>query len=163
MFGADANELKMTVVEGDSVTLHTNLTDMKGVIKVLWRVGEKDSQDILVGEAGNDDYKDNTTFSDRLQVDVQTRDITIKNMRSKHTGRYEVEIISNIGSNYKAFRVTVTGEHTFIFYLIKMLCSLLIFYKLNRIIILLFIIQINYFSVMNFPLVIILIITLLKF
>ncbi|XP_057197409.1 muscle M-line assembly protein unc-89-like [Triplophysa rosa] len=104
----------MTVMEGHSVTLHTDLTDMKRVIKIIWRVEEEDSQRSLVTIADNETIEVNyyynninDSYIDRLQVYVQTGDLTIKNMRVNHTGLYQAEISNNNGTTYKNFSVTV--------------------------------------------------------
>ncbi|XP_057181059.1 uncharacterized protein LOC130548359 isoform X1 [Triplophysa rosa] len=107
MCGVFGDEVK-TVMEGHSVTLHTHLTDMNGVIRIIWRVGEKGSQSFLVTIADSKpSYDDNDVrFRDRLQVNNQTGDLTIKNMRVKHSGLYEAEI--NKGAEQlKNFSVTV--------------------------------------------------------
>ncbi|XP_057181065.1 uncharacterized protein LOC130548360 isoform X4 [Triplophysa rosa] len=108
--GVFGDEVKKTVMEGHSVTLHTDLTDMKRVIKVIWRVEEKGPNKSLVSIADNKpSYNDTEIFRDRLQVNNQTGDLTINNMRVKHSGRYQAEInyINSAGTTYKNFSVTV--------------------------------------------------------
>ncbi|XP_057181071.1 uncharacterized protein LOC130548364 [Triplophysa rosa] len=116
--GVFGDEVKMSVMEGHSVTLHTDLTDMKRVIRIIWRVGEEGSNSFLASIADNKpSYDDTERFRDRLQVNNQTGDLTINNMRVKHTGRYQAEIINNstgttykinsTGTTYKNFSVTV--------------------------------------------------------
>ncbi|KAA0711835.1 hypothetical protein E1301_Tti021273 [Triplophysa tibetana] len=81
MFSVEADEVKsVSVMEGDSVTLHTNLTVIQTSDVIRWR----------------------------LQTDSQTGDLTITNMRIKHSGPYEVQI-SRATTIYKRFRVNVTG------------------------------------------------------
>ncbi|XP_056615844.1 uncharacterized protein LOC130430721 [Triplophysa dalaica] len=115
--GVFGDEVEMSVMEGDSVTLHTNLTDMKRVSKIRWTVGEEDSKSLLVriyaDKTINLDYTD-VRFRDRLQVNHQTGDLTIKNMKIKHTGLYEAEVIPSIATIYKRFRVTVNDSPRFI-------------------------------------------------
>ncbi|KAI7790949.1 hypothetical protein IRJ41_005412 [Triplophysa rosa] len=115
--GVFGDEVK-TVMEGDSVTLHTDLTDMTGVIRIIWRVGEEDSYSFLCGINENktiDVYNNDVRFRGRLQVNNQNGDLTIKNMRVKHSGRYQAEInyINRAGTTYKNFRVTVCDADTF--------------------------------------------------
>ncbi|XP_056615692.1 uncharacterized protein LOC130430573 [Triplophysa dalaica] len=99
--GVFGDEVKMSVMEGDSVTLHTGLTDMRGVARMMWRFSEEGSISSLFA------IDDNQSFKNRVQDDVQTGDLTIKNMRVKHSGLYEAEIIINSGTTNKRFRVTV--------------------------------------------------------
>ncbi|XP_056614085.1 uncharacterized protein LOC130429508 [Triplophysa dalaica] len=106
--GVFGDEVKITVMEGDSVTLHTDLTDMSRVIWIMWTVEEDDFvKVILVISDGiiNKDF-DDERFRDRLQID-KTGDLTIKNLRHKHSGRYEAEIIAATETTYKRFRVSV--------------------------------------------------------
>ncbi|KAI7790993.1 hypothetical protein IRJ41_006557 [Triplophysa rosa] len=106
--GVFGDEVKIIVMEGHSVTLHTHLTDMKGVIWIIWSVEEDDLVKVLLvmSEGIIDKDFDDESFRDRLQID-QTGDLTITNIRHKHSGRYEAEITTYTGTTYKTFRVTV--------------------------------------------------------
>ncbi|KAA0711808.1 hypothetical protein E1301_Tti022039 [Triplophysa tibetana] len=107
--GVFGDEVKITVMEGDSVTLHTDLTDMKRVIRIMWRFGEDDFVTglLVMFESLIDKDFNDERFTDRLQID-KTGDLTIKNLRHKHSGRYEAEIIvASTGVTYKRFRVSV--------------------------------------------------------
>ncbi|KAA0711805.1 hypothetical protein E1301_Tti019120 [Triplophysa tibetana] len=106
--GVFGDEVKITVMEGDSVTLHTDLTDMKRVIRIMWRVEEDDFVKVILvlSESIIDKDFDDERFRDRLQID-KTGDLTIKNIRHKHSGRYGAEIITATGTIYKRFRVSV--------------------------------------------------------
>ncbi|XP_043078897.1 uncharacterized protein LOC122327533 isoform X2 [Puntigrus tetrazona] len=94
VFGDDV----VTVMEGDSVTLYTNISK-KEHEKMLWyfedtRIalinGHPDTSCLYDGEGGR--------FRDRLEVDYETGSLTIKNIRSEHAGRYEAEIIRSESS-----------------------------------------------------------------
>uniref|UniRef100_A0A8C1QT67 Immunoglobulin V-set domain-containing protein n=1 Tax=Cyprinus carpio TaxID=7962 RepID=A0A8C1QT67_CYPCA len=94
VFGDDV----VTVMEGDSVTLHTDITK-KEHDKVLWyfedtRIalinGRPNTSCLYDGEGGR--------FRDRLKVDYETGSLTITDIRSEHTGRYEAEIIRSESS-----------------------------------------------------------------
>ncbi|XP_056614013.1 uncharacterized protein LOC130429463 [Triplophysa dalaica] len=94
VFG-DASEVK-SVMEGDSVTLHISLTDIKQDEKILWRFDPEDPDPNLL-IAWIDEKKINyeepvESFRGRLDMNLQTGDLTIKNMRIKHTGLYKAEI-----------------------------------------------------------------------
>ncbi|XP_056615458.1 uncharacterized protein LOC130430474 isoform X2 [Triplophysa dalaica] len=93
-------------MEGDSVTLHTNVTDIQTSDVIRWRFGEGESRDLLV-DIDKNTIKYNGPFKDRLHADIQTGDLTITNMRIKHSGPYEVQI-SRATTTYKSFRVNVT-------------------------------------------------------
>ncbi len=83
MFNAETDEVK-SVMEGDSVTLNPDLTQIQGLDLLLWRFGDKgftiaqiDEKEIL--------YEDYEIFRDRLQLD-QTGSLTITNIRTNHSG-----------------------------------------------------------------------------
>ncbi|KAI7790791.1 hypothetical protein IRJ41_001428 [Triplophysa rosa] len=101
----------MSVMEGHSVILHTDLTDLKGVTRIIWRVGEEDSNISLVTIYDNKTivvHDDDVRFRGRLQVNNQTGDLTINNTRVKHTGRYQADLNLLNGTTYKNFSVTVS-------------------------------------------------------
>ncbi|XDV23990.1 hypothetical protein PO909_028311 [Leuciscus waleckii] len=85
-------------MEGDSVTLNTNITK-KHHDKMLWyfedtRIalinGHRNTSCLYDGEDGR--------FRDRLEVDYETGSLTITNIRSEHAGRYEAELIRSESS-----------------------------------------------------------------
>ncbi|XDV24133.1 hypothetical protein PO909_028390 [Leuciscus waleckii] len=85
-------------MEGDSVTLNTNITK-KHHDKMLWyfedtRIalinGHRNTSCLYDGEDGR--------FRDRLDVDYETGSLTITNIRSEHAGRYEAELIRSESS-----------------------------------------------------------------
>ncbi|XDV23449.1 hypothetical protein PO909_028025 [Leuciscus waleckii] len=110
VLGVDADEVKtvpLSVVEGESVTLNTDLTEIQGISLILWRFGDKGS---TIAQIDGEDisYPRHTErFRDRLQLDDQTGSLTIKNMRIEHSGPYKLEIIRNSGTSYVTFSVTV--------------------------------------------------------
>ncbi|XDV22543.1 hypothetical protein PO909_027419 [Leuciscus waleckii] len=54
-------------------------------------------------------YIDDTDmiFEKILQIDNQTGSLTIRNIRTEHTGLYKLSILSSRGTSYKRFNVTV--------------------------------------------------------
>ncbi len=108
MFGADEDEVKaVSVMEGDSVTLNTDLTQIKTFNLLEWRFG---NQVIAQIDENDISYPIHTEiFRDRLQLD-QTGSLTIKNMKTKHSGLYELQISHDAGTAYGKFSVTVYGE-----------------------------------------------------
>ncbi len=111
MFGADEDEVKVvSVMEGDSVTLNPDLTQKQRINLIEWRF-----RDSVIAEAdGNDiSYPIHTEiFRDRLQLD-QTGSLTIKNMKTKHSGLYELQISHGAGTAERKFNVTVYGENMY--------------------------------------------------
>ncbi|XP_067253086.1 CD48 antigen-like, partial [Chanodichthys erythropterus] len=104
VFGVDAIK-SVSVKEGDSVTLNSDLTEMKDDDEIQWRFGNT-----LI--AGNNkrikSFTDDGRFKDRLKLDNQTGSLTITNITTEHGGRYEQYI-----SNYKRteFILTVITLH----------------------------------------------------
>uniref|UniRef100_A0A8C1LK17 Uncharacterized protein n=1 Tax=Cyprinus carpio TaxID=7962 RepID=A0A8C1LK17_CYPCA len=123
----------VSVMEGDIVTLKSDVT-MQEHDKMLWYFN-----DTLIALINGDPSKscvydgEGEIFKDRLSVDYETGSLTITNIRSKHAGRYETEIIKskssetsqsnsecastkiikkkiNIGDTVKTFSVSISGE-----------------------------------------------------
>uniref|UniRef100_A0A671PGT3 Immunoglobulin domain-containing protein n=1 Tax=Sinocyclocheilus anshuiensis TaxID=1608454 RepID=A0A671PGT3_9TELE len=108
-----SNPLKsVSVMKGGSVTLNANLTQIQEINKIVWRFGVKGP--IIADSSENVTLSNNTEiFRYRLQLNNQNGSLTIKNMRTKHSGLYEVQINHNTGTSYNKFNVTVFGEDTF--------------------------------------------------
>ncbi|XP_050958122.1 uncharacterized protein LOC127159288 isoform X2 [Labeo rohita] len=96
--GVFGDVVTVSVTEGDSVTLQTDITK-KEHDKMLWyfddtRIalinGHPNTSCLYDGEGGR--------FRDRLMVDYDTGSLTITNIRSEHAGRYEAEIIRSESS-----------------------------------------------------------------
>ncbi|XP_051745243.1 uncharacterized protein LOC127509922 isoform X2 [Ctenopharyngodon idella] len=101
----------MTVMEGDSVTLHTNLTEVLNDDTILWLFGPKD---LLISQIRRKDdltpvfFTDDAGFRGRLQVDQKTGSLTIRNTRIRHSGQYKLTISREMTTT-KIFNVTVIG------------------------------------------------------
>uniref|UniRef100_A0A8C2K1W6 Immunoglobulin domain-containing protein n=1 Tax=Cyprinus carpio TaxID=7962 RepID=A0A8C2K1W6_CYPCA len=91
VFGDDEVR-SVSVLEGDSVTLNTSLTELIDDDLIQWRFGieitliaeiNKRAERVIV-------YDDvlNGRFRDRLKLDNQTGSLTIKNTATEDTGRY---------------------------------------------------------------------------
>ncbi|XP_051550702.1 SLAM family member 5-like isoform X2 [Myxocyprinus asiaticus] len=98
---------EMKSVEGDSVTLHTELTVIQRDDQILWMFGPNETQIALIHKQNIDMFDINETFGDKLQLDYQTGSLIIRNITIKHSGLYKLLIISNRGTSYKRFSVTV--------------------------------------------------------
>ncbi|XP_048035744.1 uncharacterized protein LOC125261177 isoform X4 [Megalobrama amblycephala] len=113
LVGVFADELKsVSVKEGDSVTLQTDLTELQTGDRIKWKFGANGS---LIAKifALTIDIPVNLTerFRDRLKLDIKTGSLTITDITTEHAGVYEVEISISRSSSYKhIFNVTVYGS-----------------------------------------------------
>ncbi|XP_077081503.1 uncharacterized protein LOC143735269 [Siphateles boraxobius] len=107
--GVGSDEVSMSVMEGDSVTLYTGVkTNQQEVIKWYFndtRIAQisGDLKDICTDVQCNNGTE---RFRDRLKLDHQTGSLTITNITD--SGLYELKIISSKSSSDKIFRVSVT-------------------------------------------------------
>ncbi|XP_056304461.1 transmembrane and immunoglobulin domain-containing protein 1-like [Danio aesculapii] len=96
----------VSVMEGDSVTLHTGLNKLMGDDLIKWRFGAENTLIIKINVMASrltiyEDVLDGR-FRDRLKVD-QTASLTITNIRSEHAGVYQLQT----NSRSKSFRISV--------------------------------------------------------
>ncbi|XP_056615483.1 uncharacterized protein LOC130430402 isoform X1 [Triplophysa dalaica] len=87
---------RVSVNEGDSVTLHTHLTDIQRDEQIVCRFkGDRIAR--INREVNNSDpvYDSDERFTDRLKMNPQTGDLTITNITSELTGLYQLDIINN--------------------------------------------------------------------
>ncbi|XP_067253088.1 uncharacterized protein [Chanodichthys erythropterus] len=102
VFGADEEKIW---IEGFSITLNSDLTEMKDGDVIQWRFGNT-----LIAEINKqnnrftvyDDVLDGR-FRDKLKLDNQTGSLTITETRTEHAGVYQLEI----NSVRKRFNLTV--------------------------------------------------------
>ncbi|XP_073717908.1 uncharacterized protein [Misgurnus anguillicaudatus] len=100
---------------GGSVTLDTAVTEIQKDDEILWTFGNEDKC-IAQYIGGNDkltlnDYTDER-FKAKLKMNYQTGDLTIRNMRSEHTGVYKVQIKNSSGNKERKFIVALYAEAT---------------------------------------------------
>ncbi|XDV23545.1 hypothetical protein PO909_028083 [Leuciscus waleckii] len=99
----------VSVMEGDSVTLNTDLTEIPEDEDILWKyIAEKSFIAQISKAAGifsTSDVPDGR-FRDRLKLDDQTGSLTITNTRTEHTGVYQL-LISGAKRSSKTFSVSV--------------------------------------------------------
>ncbi|CAM4660612.1 unnamed protein product [Leuciscus chuanchicus] len=96
-------------MEGDSVSLNSDLTEIMDDDVILWRFGTKNTviaeinvmDDSITVYDGVPDGR----FRDRLKLDHQTGSLTITNTTTEHAGVYQLEI--NIFYEGNIFSVTV--------------------------------------------------------
>ncbi|XDV22750.1 hypothetical protein PO909_027585 [Leuciscus waleckii] len=85
-----------SVMEGDSVSLNSDLTEMKDDDVIQWRFGDEDTLIADINVTADriivyDDVLDGR-FRDRLKLDNQTGSLTITNITTEHTGEYKLQI-----------------------------------------------------------------------
>ncbi|XP_048038601.1 uncharacterized protein LOC125263588 isoform X1 [Megalobrama amblycephala] len=106
VFG-DSDEVKsVSVTEGDSVTLNTDVK-VQQEDQILWMFGPRETRIAEIHRQNIYMSDSNEIFRDRLQMDSQTGSLTIRNIRTEHSGLYKLTIIRNRGTSYKRFSVTV--------------------------------------------------------
>ncbi len=112
VFGVEGEMKSLSVMEGDSVTLHTDVTDIQeNDAVILWMFGAQDP-DIVIAEinrAANISDVTDERFRDRVKMDSKTGSLTITNIRSTDSGLYKVELTTNPEAD-KTFNVNVYGE-----------------------------------------------------
>ncbi len=101
----------VSVMEGDSVLLHTNVTEVPEDDDIQWKFGAEKS---LIAEISRGAGIFNTfdvldgRFRDRLKLDNQTGSLTITNITTEHAGLYHLEIYGE-KETLKIFNVSVYG------------------------------------------------------
>ncbi|XP_058616346.1 SLAM family member 9-like [Onychostoma macrolepis] len=98
----------VSVMEGDSVTLNTDLTEIHEDDDILWKFGAAKS---LLAKIKKNKHiftfnGSDGRFRDRLKLDDQSGSLTITNITTEHAGLYEVKI-SAVKISSKTFSVSV--------------------------------------------------------
>nr|XP_055074729.1 hepatocyte cell adhesion molecule-like [Misgurnus anguillicaudatus] len=97
------------VMEGDCVTLHTDITELQEDDVIEWMFGVE-SPDKIIAEFIREDKTtsfNDERFKNHLYVNHQTGDLIITNVTNKHTGVYRVEINRQPSVIFKHFNLTV--------------------------------------------------------
>ncbi|KAL1251991.1 hypothetical protein QQF64_019787 [Cirrhinus molitorella] len=108
---ADSDEVKsVSVMEGDSVTLESGLTEIQTDDLITWKFG--DPEDLIAGIILDEEIFDtfdlpDGRFRDRLELDHQSGSLTITNTRTTDSGLYHVMIITDMKLTTYRFNVTV--------------------------------------------------------
>ncbi|XP_016112305.1 SLAM family member 9-like, partial [Sinocyclocheilus grahami] len=98
----------VSVLEGESITLHTDVKVQRDD-QLRWTFGPQNTRiaEIIKRDQINFIFVSNDgRFRDKLLMDNQTGSLTIRNIRSEHTGLYELTVISG-KTSLKSFSVTV--------------------------------------------------------
>uniref|UniRef100_A0A8C1SRF9 Ig-like domain-containing protein n=1 Tax=Cyprinus carpio TaxID=7962 RepID=A0A8C1SRF9_CYPCA len=103
-FGGTGGVKSVSVMEGDSVTLNTGLSNMQDHI-ILWNYGPQTPIAKIIKMA-NLSFIYDGKFRDKLLVDSQTGSLTITNISITQSGLYRLKIISR-QITVKRFNVTV--------------------------------------------------------
>ncbi|XP_043078932.1 SLAM family member 5 [Puntigrus tetrazona] len=96
-------------MEGDSVTLYTDVAEIREGSNIVWKYGAGNSRIAKIKKYKhfvpeyNDTYE---RFRDRLKLDDQTGSLTIMNISTQHAGDYQVEI-NGAKLTSKTFSVSV--------------------------------------------------------
>ncbi|KAK7136705.1 hypothetical protein R3I93_016910 [Phoxinus phoxinus] len=106
----DTDRVSVSVMEGDSVTLHIKQTQQE---RIKWYFNDTCVAQINGDPckicADNQCHDDNERFRDRLKLDHQTGSLTITNISTTDAGLYKLLIFSGDSDSDKTFSVSVLG------------------------------------------------------
>ncbi|XP_051763412.1 SLAM family member 9 isoform X2 [Ctenopharyngodon idella] len=102
----------ISVMEGDSVTLNTDVTELQTHRLIMWTF-RLNSSETVIAEIYKQtisvyDSENAKRFRDRLQIDNQTGSLTITNINKSHSGLYKLQIM-NEDVKHKSFNISVYG------------------------------------------------------
>ncbi|XP_042567615.1 uncharacterized protein LOC109076362 isoform X2 [Cyprinus carpio] len=111
-----ADEIQsVSVTQGDSVTLYTDVTETQKADLILWTFGSDSTRIAQINRMSNkislyDDALDGR-FRDRLKLDDQTGSLTITDITTQHAGLYRfLQIFDGKEVTPKKFSIIVSGE-----------------------------------------------------
>lgn len=107
----------VSVLEGDSVTLHAGETQKEDL--TVWTYGPDNTVIAM-----NTEIK---IFRDRFLVNQSFGSLTIENITANFSGIYKFTVIRK--SSYKTFKVTVYGEYSFGWLIIGYFFFVFLFFK----------------------------------
>lgn len=122
MFLAELDQVKkIKVHQGKTITLNTGVTEIQRDDRLWWKYADSrvSESTTLFSVIAVCDKRTNRfavkegpggKFKDRLQLDHQTGNLMIENMRVKDTGHFKLEIRSNKHRLTKTIKVNVRGE-----------------------------------------------------
>ncbi|XP_073700872.1 uncharacterized protein [Garra rufa] len=104
----------VSVMEGDSVTLYTDVTEIYTADLILWMFGPESTRIAQINRLVNKiSYYDvlNGRFTDRLKLDKQTGSLTITNVTTEHAGLYGfLQIIGGQEVSPKKYSIIVSAH-----------------------------------------------------
>ncbi len=99
----------ISVMEGDSITLWADVTEVQKYLLIQWMFGNTRIAEVGRLTQTNSTYDGpDGRFRDRLQLD-QTGSLIITNTRTTDSGLYKVTAISS-ETSYMSFNITVNGK-----------------------------------------------------
>ncbi|XP_056109179.1 uncharacterized protein LOC130087002 [Rhinichthys klamathensis goyatoka] len=104
VFG-DAEKVSVPVIEGQSVTLHTGVTEIQKYDLIEWRLNRN-----RIARISGDNSSPEGAFRDGLQLDKQTGDLKITNIKTTDSGEYKLKITSTRGFPVQTFNVSVVTD-----------------------------------------------------
>uniref|UniRef100_A0A8C1V6J2 Ig-like domain-containing protein n=1 Tax=Cyprinus carpio TaxID=7962 RepID=A0A8C1V6J2_CYPCA len=104
VFGSD-EQISVSVTEGDSVTLHTGVSEIQSKDVIEWRLAGNRVARISSSEPSID-----KAFVNRLQLDSQTGDLTIPTINTTDSGDYTLKIRRSSRSSDMTFSVSVSAD-----------------------------------------------------
>ncbi|XP_051978175.1 uncharacterized protein LOC127639895 isoform X2 [Xyrauchen texanus] len=110
VFGDGIDEIKsVLVIEGDSVTLHTDVSEMQRFDLIVWTFGPENIRiaQLRVSQISSIYDVDDGRFRNRLLLNNKTGDLTITNIRIKHSGLYVLQTFGGIDVLPKKFSINV--------------------------------------------------------
>ncbi|KTF78470.1 hypothetical protein cypCar_00045013 [Cyprinus carpio] len=111
---ADPDELKsVSVTEGESVTLQTNVTELRNKTLITWTFGHSLTRIAQINKEDgifSTSEGDAVGFRDRLKLDNQTGSLIITNTRTTDSGNYTVNIKETTKPITYSFNLTVCGR-----------------------------------------------------
>uniref|UniRef100_A0A9J7YWS6 Immunoglobulin domain-containing protein n=1 Tax=Cyprinus carpio carpio TaxID=630221 RepID=A0A9J7YWS6_CYPCA len=94
------------VSEGDSVTLHTGITEPQKYDQILWSFGPRGSVIAQIPErTSKTSFRDDERFRGRLQLDSETGDLTIRDVKITQSGDYQLKLIRARQTKSRKFKL----------------------------------------------------------
>ncbi|CAM4658984.1 unnamed protein product [Leuciscus chuanchicus] len=101
--------ISVSVMEGDSITLNSGVTEILRYDRILWFFGPSETRIADINDQVITRYDQSARFKDKLQLDSQTGSLTIKNITTTNSGLYKLTVLSQRGVSHKTFTVTVSA------------------------------------------------------
>ncbi|KAA0711878.1 hypothetical protein E1301_Tti024203 [Triplophysa tibetana] len=98
------------VNKGEPVILNAGVGSQK-YNQLLWKFEAERTFLAQLDKTGQIKLTNHEGFKDRLDLDHQTGDLTIRDVGTEHSGVYHLEINSNRHSLFKKFKLTVHARH----------------------------------------------------
>uniref|UniRef100_A0A9J7X3Q0 Ig-like domain-containing protein n=1 Tax=Cyprinus carpio carpio TaxID=630221 RepID=A0A9J7X3Q0_CYPCA len=113
VFGDTDTVKSVSVKEGESVTLQTNVTELRNKTLITWTFGHSLTRIAQINKEDgifSTSEGDAVGFRDRLKLDNQTGSLIITNTRTTDSGNYTVNIKETTKPITYSFNLTVCGS-----------------------------------------------------